>query len=402
MFERGNDMEKKTIIIDSDGFFWPDDISDDYAHAERKCISIEQENQPLNTLFEQYYLGFRSAMLICEDQINSKEDLTEAKKTLRTYCETCIGSAMHCMQRHLNGIFTLPIDFMWITRSAIIDELKGDFPKIEDIQLRLSMKPRISARTVDKNIIIFPALARTVINHCNLVLCNTAFGCINGIEQYASDIDYRQISRFILPYLLFCHDDFSVKYLPIIGAYSKEAAFTAFQFTNFQLMFIFAHEYAHIILRHFKHDVLKHNIDVNIESEADSLALSVILSHIRKYNNHYGSNTEINVFTAVRWLFKYQLIEETIGALIRGEEINYLASSFEDRRSKFQTELISQCNFKSSSLIDVVGFSAIVGLQNILYEYGLDLIDSIVNAFKNYDKKGEIEPWWEKIKINKK
>ncbi len=390
-------MEKKTIIIDSDGFFWPDDISDDYAQAERKGISIEQENQPLKTLFEQYYLGFRSAMLICEDQIKSKEDLAEAKKTLRTYCEACIGSALHCMKRHLNGRLTLPIDFMWITRSAIIDELKGDYPKVEDIQLRLSMKPRISARTVDKNIIIFPALARTVINHCNLVLCNTAFDCINGLEKQASDIDYRLLSRFVLPYLLFCHDDFSVKYLPIIGAYSKEAAFTAFQFTNFQLMFIFAHEYAHILLRHFKRDVLNHNLDVNIESEADSLALSVILRHIRKYSNHYDSNTEIGVFTAVRWLFKYQLIEETIGALIRGEEINFLASSFEDRRSKFQTELISQCDFKGSSLIDAVGFSAIVGLQNILYEYGLDLIDSIINAFKNYDKEGEIEPWWEKI-----
>lgn len=380
-------MKKKTIIFDIDGFFWSDEIGDDYACAERRGISIEQEDQSLNTLFEQYYLGFRSAMFICEDQIKSEEDLAEATKTLRTYCEVCIGSAMHYTKSHLQGRLTLPIDFMWITKMAIIGELKGDYPEVEGIQLRLSMKPRISARTIDKNIIIFPALARTVINQCNLVMINTAFSCIDGIEEQADDINRRQISRFVLPYLLFCHDDFSVKNLPIIGAHSKEATFTAFRFTNLQLMFIFAHEYAHILLRHFKHDVLNHNPDVDIESEADSFALSVILRHVRKHSDHYAPNAEIEIFTAVRWLFKYQLIEETIGALIRGEEINYLASSFEKRRSKFQTELFSQCGFKGSSLVDAVGFSAIVELQNVLYESGLDLIDNIINAFKKVIKQ---------------
>ena len=390
-------MEKKKIIIDSDGFFWPADISDDYANAERRGISIEQENQPLNSLFEQYYLGFRSAMIICEDQIKSEEDLAEVEKVLRTYREGCLGSAMHYMESHLAGRMTLPIDFMWITRMAILDELKDDYPEVEDIQLRLSMKPRISARTINKNIIIFPALARTVINHCNLVIINTAFECIDCIENQEADIDRRQISRFVLPYLLFCHDDFSVKNLPIIGAYSEEAAFTAFQYTNLQLMFIFAHEYAHILLRHFEQNGLNHISNVNIESEADNLALRVVLGHVRKNSSHYGSNSEIDVFTAIRWLFKYQLIEETIGALIRGEGIDYLASSYEERRGKFQSELFKQCDFKGSSLIDAMGFYAIVEIQSVLYESGLDLIDSIINAFKKSDKTGEIEPWWEKI-----
>lgn len=393
-------MEKKKIIIDSDGFFWPNNISDDYASAERRGISIEQENQPVSSLIEQYYLGFRSAMLICEDQIKSEEDLVAAKEALRNYREGCLVSALQYVKSHLAGKLTLPIDFLWITRMAIIDELKGDYPEVEDIQLRLSMKPRISARTIDKNIIIFPALARVVVNHCNLVMINTAFYCLDRAGKQAVDIDRRQISRFVLPYLLFCHDDFSVKNLPIIGAYSEEAAFNAFWFTNLQIMFVFAHEYAHILLGHFKHDVLDYTSNMDIESEADNLALSVVLRYVRKYYDHYGPNAEIEVFTAVRWLFKFQLIEETIGALIRGEEIDYLASSYEKRRSEFQTKLFSQYDFSGSSLIDAIGFSAIVKLQNVLYESGLDLIDDIINAFEKSDKTGEIEPWWEKIAKN--
>lgn len=392
-------MEKKNrlIIIDSDGFFWPDNISDDYASAERRGISIEQENQPLDSLIEQYYLGFRSAMFICEDHIKSKKDSIKAQKALRNYHKGCLGSALRYVKNHLTGTLTLPIDFMWITKTAIIDELKGDYPEAEDIQLRLSMKPRISARTINKNIIIFPALVRAVVNHCNLVMINTSLRFLAGAEK---QIDRRQISRFVLPYLLFCHDDLSVKNLPIIGAYSEEAALTAFRFTELQMMFIFAHEYAHILLGHFELDVLDHASDVDIESEADGLALSVILRYVRKYSDHYGSNVEIDVFTAVRWLFKYQLIEEAIGALIRGEEIDYLTSSFEKRRSKFQAELFSQYDFKGSSLIDAIGFSAIVELQSVLYESGLDLIDNMINAFKKSDKTGRIEPWWEKIAKN--
>lgn len=251
IFIKGYDMKKGLICIDMDSFFWPSDISSDYMCEERKFISIDNEEQDIHNLFEQYYLGFRSSMFICENKLKNKED---AIKILQSYREACIASATGYLKQHLNSNLTLPVDFMWLTRMRIVNELKNNYPEIENISFCLSMKPRISARTIDKNTIVFPALTRTVINHCNLVIINSVFQANDKNINSSSDIDRREIARFMLPYLLFCHDDFSVKNLPIIGAYSEEAIKIAFHYTNLQIMFIFAHEYAHILLQHFEND----------------------------------------------------------------------------------------------------------------------------------------------------
>ena len=121
--------------------------------------------------------------------------------------------------------------------------------------------------------IVFPALLRTVLNHCNLVLTNTA---IQKKETDFKNIDRQFLSRFILPYLLFCHDDFSVRNLPIVGGFSKDAITTALSFTNLQVMFIFAHEYAHILLKHFEFGRLLEKSQKALEIEADDFALKVI------------------------------------------------------------------------------------------------------------------------------
>ncbi len=382
-------MKKGAIYIDSDGFFWPSDIGSDYMMEERRLISFEDEKQSIYSMFEQYYLGFRSSIFICEDKF---ENTTEALEILRAYREGCISSAWTYVKNHMESKPALPVDFMWNIRMSIIDQLKDDYPEVENIHLRLSMKPRLSARTVDKNTIVFPALARTVINHCNLVIINSSFSIINESEHLSKEIDRRKVSRFVLPYLLFCHDDFSVKNLPIIGAYSEDAILTTIKFTNLQVMFIFAHEYAHILLRHFENNAINSKSNEELENDADSFALKVILEYIKKTESY----SEHDVFTAIRWLFKYQLIEESIGVLIRGEKLDFFKSTYEKRRGKVQLDLINN-KLKGSSLLDIVGFVAIVELQDVLYEFGLDLINEIINAFKKSDKTGGIEPWWEKI-----
>ena len=163
------------IIVDSDGFFWPDSIDNEYMSEQRNFISIDREPQHIDILFEQYYLGFRSALFVCEDTI---ENENEAMEVLRTWREGCLGSAWSYVQKHMTTEHSLPVDFMWIARESIIHELKNKYPDVEKVKLRLSMKPRLSARTVDKDTIVFPALARTVFNHCNLVIINSFFsGC---------------------------------------------------------------------------------------------------------------------------------------------------------------------------------------------------------------------------------
>ncbi len=374
------------IIVDSDGFFWPSDIESKYMRKQRKMISFENEEEELDDLFEQYYLGFRSAMFICEDTI---EDESQVEEMLLKYREGCIYSAMAYMKNHIELGAALPVDFMWIVRENIVSGLKKEFPKVKDIKLQLSMKPRLSARTVDQNTIIFPALTRTVLIHCNLVIINAIFDVINEDGQLVRNIDRKQIARFIFPYLLYCHDKFSVKNLPIIGARSRNTIQTALQFTNLQLIFIFAHEYAHILLNHFndsKENFVK-------ENEADSLALKVVLAYVEKDSSY----SQQDVLAAVRWLFKYQLIEESMGVLARGKAIEDFESNFEERRGKFQLELFANSGLKGSTLFESIGFCMIVELQNILYEFGLELVNDMIEIFHKSEKTGGIEPWWEKI-----
>lgn len=376
------------IIIDSDGFFGFSIIEGEYMKNQHKFIFFEKEEEELDDLFEQYYLGLRSAMFICEDTIKDEDQVEEA---LREYREVCIHSAIAYVKNHIELGTALPVDFMWSVREIIVNELKKEFPKVENIKLQLSMKPRLSARTFDQNI-IFPALTRTVLIHCNLVIINSIFDVINEDGHLVGKIDRKQIARFIFPYLLYCHDNFSVKNLPIIGARSKNAIQTAFQFTNLQLIFIFAHEYAHIILNHFndsKENFVK-------ENEADSLALKVVLAYVEKDNSY----SQYDVLTAIRWLFKYQLIEESMGALARGEAIEDFESNFEERRGKFQAELFANSELKGSTLFESIGFCMIVELQNILYEFGLELVNDMIEIFHKSEKTGGIKPWWEKITQN--
>lgn len=379
-------MKKGNIYIDSDSFFWPSDISDEYMHEQREGISFEKEEQPLEVLFEQYYLGFRSSMYICEEELDEEKGM----KILKEWREACVLMARDYTIKHLNSDASLPVDFMWITKMAIINEIKREFPDAEKISLKLTMKPMISARVKNKETIIFPALIRTVLNHCNLVLINHAF---NTIDNKLEVIDRRYLSRFILPYLLFCHDDFSVRNLPMIGGYSNQAITTALSYTNLQVMYIFAHEYAHVLLKHFDDDIISSKTQEEIENEADAFALKVLLKHIDKEDTY----TKDDIFTAIRWLFKYQFLEESIGILIRRDSLDAFLSNYEKRRSCFQSELIKSCNITGTSLLDIVGFVSIVELQGVLHEYGINLINTIIRAFNNSKNKGEIEPWWEMI-----
>ncbi len=374
------------IIFDSDGFFLLPDIESRYMRRKRKMISFENGEDEFNDLFEQYYLGFRSAMFICEDTIN---DESKAEETIHEYCELCLYNAMAYLRNQIQLGPALPADFMWIVRENIVNELKKEFPKVKNIKLLLSMKPRLSARTIDQNIIIFPALTRTVLIHCNLVIWNSIFDVINEDGQPVRDIDRKQIARFIFPYLLYCHDNFSVKNLPIIGARSRSTIQTALKFTNIQLIFIFAHEYAHILLNHFNDS--KENF--NKEKEADSLALKVVLSYVEKDNSY----STYDILAAVRWLFKFQLIEESIGALTRGKAVEDFDSDFEKRRGIFQKELFENSGLKGSTFFETIGFCMIVELQSILYESGLELVNDMIETIHKSEKTGGIDPWWEKI-----
>ncbi len=380
------EMKKGGVYIDSDSFFWPSDIGDEYMHEQRKDISFEKEQQDILELFEQYYLGFRSSFFICAGDLEREKGL----EILKEWCKLCVLMAQDYLVKHVDSDVSLPVDFVWIIKKTIIDIIKDAYPDAKKIPLKLTMKPMISARVKDKNTIVFPALIRSVLNQCNLVLINQAFEII---DKKSIVIDRRRLSRFILPYLLFCHDDFSVSNLPIIGGYSEQAIMTTLSYTNLQVMYIFAHEYAHILLGHFDDGLLSSTFRETKENDADAFALNIVLKYI-EFDDRY---TKDDVFTAIRWLFKYQSLEESVGMLTHGENLNNFRSGYEKRRSLFQSKMIKEGNITGTSLLDMLGFASIVELQGVLYEYGTSLIDIMIQAFYDSKHKGEIEPWWEII-----
>jgi len=396
------------IFIDIDGFCSlanlskeSKSIAEGKSIIEDKLIEVAFEPQDIDCLVEQYYLGLRSAMFICEDTI--KEE-SEAKEALNIWREASLKEAWAYVYSHITLGKVLSPDFMWDTKSVIIEELKDKYPEVVDIQLRFSMRPKLSAKVTGNNTIIFPALSRAILNHYNLLILNTISditdeaGEVKNIEdEYLIDSDHvkRNNLRFMLPYLLFCHDNFTVGNLPIIGAYSEDIIIQVTRLTKLQLIFIFAHEYAHILLNHFENNELDLINKINIECDADNLALKVLFGFIEKDKSYSKSD----VFIAIRWLFKYHLLEESVGILVKGEKIKFDESIFEERRSRLQLAIHN--NYKSSclSMLETMGFYMLVNIQNILYNLEPEYVNYIIYELKEAKKTGVVESWWENISM---
>jgi len=350
--------------------------------VEDKLIIVDSEPQTEYSLLQQYYLGLRAAMFICEDTC---EDENEAQNALKMWRESSLKEAYGYLWHHVKLGKVLSPDFMWIINSATIEELKDKYPDVVNIQLKFSMKPRLSARVIDKNTIIFPALSRVILNHYNLVIINAIYSLLNEEGELSeekilkeSDNIKKNTVRFMLPYLLFCHDDFSVANLPLIGAYSKNAFIEAMHLAKLQLIFIFAHEYAHIVLKHFENTEMNSDTKILMESEADNLALKVVMGYVEKDNSY----SKLDVFTAIRWLLKYQLLEENVGILVRGKKLEPYESMFEERRDKLQNELFDNYALRGSSMFEMMGFVMLVDLQGILYGFEPEFINFIIEKLK--------------------
>ncbi len=380
-----------SILIDIDGFFQPSNDGNKYFSDETGGIALDYDFETPEGLCQQYYLGYRSSMYVCEDSIDDeKED--EIYKTIKEHNQNCLEMAMGATLAHLSGKSHVPVDFLWIVKQFIIEQIHERYHDANKIEIRLSMKPSISAHTKN-NIIIFPALARSVLLHCNLLFLNDFFR--KDDDKHIPDkIDRQGLARFCLPYFLFCHDNLSVRNLPIIGAATCDAFTAAHQLTNIQLIFIIAHEYAHLLSHHNRKKIVDSEINKDIEKEADDFALDILLRYIK--TSH--SDTAADVFTALRLLFKYQLLEYETGCLVRGENLDVCDAEFEHRRSNIQHKLIENENLERFYVYDAFCFTEAIELQNILQEYGVTLIDDIIDAFYESENTGEIRPWWKTIK----
>lgn len=163
-----------SILIDIDGFFQPSDDGNEYFSDKTSGIALDYDFETPEGLCQQYYLGYRSSMYVCEDSIDDKKE-AEVYKTIKEYNQKCMEMAMGATLAHLSGKSHVPVDFLWIVKHFIIEQIQEQYQDANKIEIRLSMKPSISAHTKNDNIIIFPALARSVLLHCNLLFLNDFF-----------------------------------------------------------------------------------------------------------------------------------------------------------------------------------------------------------------------------------
>ncbi|MDR0918772.1 MAG: hypothetical protein LBM93_05915 [Oscillospiraceae bacterium] len=385
------------IIVDIDGFFSQDDISKYYNEDNRRVLGFDYEEQDDNSLLEQFYLGLRSSSIFIADK---NDNLNEVKDKIRKFCTLYLREAHNYVARHKSK-GNLPADFMWIIREVIKSTLNSEQSNIENVNFRLSMKPRLSARVFDSNTIVIPALSRTILLQCNLALTNSAYNAIeesgelNGkvnifeIENY---LNVSRLARNLLPCLIFCHDDIPVNNLPLFSGYTEDSVKTALAFTNLQMMFITAHEYAHIVLKHFINDDPK-NPGFDKEYEADDFALNTLLNYINKTELFSADD----VFTSIRWLFKFMLLEEMIGILIQGNSIKNYESLIEKRCARLQSRIINEHYVKTNTLLDIYGIFEIVAIENELKGQGVSITKELLECIEKSKITKEMEPWWEKI-----
>lgn len=395
-------MSKNILYLDADGFFILNggNKTNNYWKVGYDYLLIDDEGQSREDLFEQFYFGFKSSINV----VNGTEKCFD-KDRLEDLLQLCSFAASDCLQKYDNGTLAFPIGYLWGIQRHIVQKYKARFPEIEEIRIRLTMKPRLTSRVSIDRTIFVPALARGVLNHFNLVLLNNAYAAIdNGLKTQkinslrmlsalpAEVEDKQLLARLTLPYLAFCHDNISVANLPFLTVYSAACYEHTSFYTNLQMLFICAHEYAHIILHHFDGSGDKSNIE--IECEADKMAIEMVVGYIRKDSVF----TARDVFTAIRWLFKFQMLEESCGELLQNKTPCFRNSIFEHRRRRFQEEMQSTYKVHDVMAFDQIGFLQIIQLQNILDEYGCPLLNSMLRAFENSKNKKEIEPWWEIVK----
>lgn len=374
-----------SVIIDSDGLFNTEyNISDDNS-TDDNVIHLTNDIDSSINLYELYYLALRSSMYFCNDNTNPYDN-----NVIKLFRENCAVHAWLYVANHMREEPYLHVDFLSAAREVILDFLKNDSPEASKIQLLLSMQSNISAKVVDTSTIVFPLLSRVMLNHYNLSVINSISEVIDDDGKVVGNIDRQTLARVTIPYFLFCHDNISVRNLPMITADSKDAVMSAFSFTHLQMIFILAHEYGHILLNHMNSDkelIVK-------ENEADSFALQVLTDYVEKEENTF---TKHDVYIAIRWLFKFQFIETIVGKLSQGKSIELNKSSLEVRRGIFQKELFEKYSKVGSSMFEITGFFAICELQDVLYEHGIGFIDKIIKAFKESKGTNTVEPWWEEI-----
>lgn len=400
-----DNLAKGKLLFDIDGFFkasveageefeaqFPDEP------AKAKILLQMYSDQSVQELFNLYYLAMRSALVICDNAT----DEANAKEALLSWRKSCLGAATALCYFHVRHGRAPEPDWLEICQTPVLQAIADEFPAAREVEVTPTMEPRLYARARNDGKIVISSLVRGFLCHYNMVLFSDISAGLDvgndlkEILEALGEPDLRSIARFTLPYFIYSHDFIHVAMLPYISVPTMELYSHLVNLTNLQTMLMIAHEYGHILFGHTGRRGVSQEDRETMEGEADDFAIKTVFA-VAAQNDQFD---DADVWTAYRWFYQYQVLDEVIGALLRGREPKPDKLEFERRREPMLRTILKNKDFKGlGNLYELRGTYVLLSLKHMLIDMGSAFLREVANLLAG-GPKGGIKQWWEKIPMH--
>jgi hypothetical protein len=187
--------------------------------------------------------------------------------------------------------------------------LRETHPHAEQVRVVTSLEPRLNARSFpDRMTVEVSALTREYLRNLNILLWSVVFGVSEG-KIPATEVDEIPVLEHLLAYILSSYSDVNYSGLPIPRVYDQRALACALRTTQIQLQFMFAHEYAHLLIQDGR-------VGPEAETAADVFAYDLLFTHLPDLEPG-------DIWTALRWLFRLLSLDRITGELLYGGPVDW-------------------------------------------------------------------------------
>jgi hypothetical protein len=157
-------------------------------------------------------------------------------------------------------------------------------------------------------------------------------------------------------------------------------------------MFILAHEFGHIVLGHLGHKSLTKTQKLQFEREADQFAYEAMLQVLQSEEE---SSTVGDLWTAVRWLYQYQLLDEIVGNLLANEDV-VLDDLWLQQRKIDKPSLFPKDMSREDNVLECRGTMMLMSLKHELINLGREFLKLVSDELSTLEP-GPNSSWWTKI-----
>jgi len=373
------------VMFDADGYFFEAVATHPELENIIRVDDLKRSDDSVKELWELYYILMRSGLVL----FGSPSE--ELNKALLEWKRASLNHASDFTFKHIQT--QKPIQPSWITLCKPLQHaLMTEYPALEQVNLTVTMEPRFHARALSGTEIVISSLTRNCLREFNMVLWSQMECEAKDITLPEERPDLRTVARLLLPYFIFNHDFIPVGRLPYTGTPSKEHFLTALITTQLQAMFIVAHEYGHIALGHLPTTGLSLADRLSLENDADEFAIVTLLKFVEK-DEHIARG---DVWIALRWLYLYQMLDEIVGMLLRGQIPDFEKLAFQERIPTLYRHVAKGGVERHKNIQEIIGSVVLLALKGALMKKGTEFVRSVSNYLSSKSVKHEYT-WWEEL-----